>query len=516
VKPKASAAFGMAMQEAQQALGEQRPDKAEAAFRRALAAAPREAAAWAGLGHSLVLQGREPEALAALGSAAEHALRMKAGASRVTALLDIAFEMQEALGVAAALSLIERVLEGAPANPRAHHLRARACLRLGRLDEASRSAQKAAALAPDAVNVLLLLSEVELALGRHTAARDRLLPIAQRAGEPARIRALHLLGRAHDAAGEHEQAFACVAHAGRLMRDGAEGSALQESADALGRSLRMDLEVCDSRFFAEWRDQAPGSSSGELIFMLGYLRSGTTLLEQVLNAHPRIVVTNEAALLPSVIKELARMSGRSGHWTEQLAEVGPPGVARLRQCYWQAAEQRFGRLPAGHVLLDKTAMNTINAALINVLFPSARVLFAARDPRDVCVSCFMQSFDLTATTMHWLDWETGVRAYAEVMAYWRAMRTRLTLKIEPVRYERLVADLPGTLQPVFARLGLEWSDECVHFQTTRRSQDIRTPSFLQVSQPLYSSSIGRWRRYPAQIARVQALLEPTLADLGYR
>ena len=172
-------------------------------------------------------------------------------------------------------------------------------------------------------------------------------------------------------------------------------------------------------------------------------------------------------------------------------------------------------MPQGRRLLDKSAMNTLNIALINLLFPHARAIFALRDPRDVAISCFMQPFELSPITVHWLDWEDGARMYAETMSFWRVMRERLSLGVVVCRYEHLVEDLRGAVEPVLAHCGLEWHDACEGFHIHERGEAIRTPSYAQATRPIYKRAVGRWHVYAEPIAAIGPVLAPALVDFGY-
>jgi hypothetical protein len=280
------------------------------------------------------------------------------------------------------------------------------------------------------------------------------------------------------------------------------------------QELARTQALCDTAFFEHHRtDDAPTAAESP-VFLLGYLRSGTTLLEQVFSAHPAVTVTNETALMPSVLRELRRLGGDNGDWLTQLEHLGAGALAHLRAHYFAEARSRF-KVPAGGMLLDKTAMNTLNIALINLLFPQARAIFAVRDPRDVAISCFMQPFDLSPITVHWLDWEDGARMYAETMSFWRAMRQRLSLHVAVSRYEHLVEDLRGAVEPVLAHCGLAWHDDCARFHAHQRSEAIRTPSYAQATRPLYRGSVGRWRAYAEPIGVISPVLAPALMDFGY-
>lgn len=153
--------------------------------------------------------------------------------------------------------------------------------------------------------------------------------------------------------------------------------------------------------------------------------------------------------------------------------------------------------------------------LIHLLFPNAKIIFALRDPRDVVTSCFTQQFLLNAAMFQFLSLETTARYYDAVMRLAETARARLPLDLHVVRYEDLVADFDSEVASLLRFLDLPW-DERVHgFHDTARSRLIRTPSAAQVRQPLYASSVARWRRYERQLEPVLPKLKPWLEAYGY-
>lgn len=158
-------------------------------------------------------------------------------------------------------------------------------------------------------------------------------------------------------------------------------------------------------------------------------------------------------------------------------------------------EARFGALPRGTRLLDKTALNTVHLDWILTLFPRARIIFALRDARDVLISCHLQSFAPSALTAHCDEWQESARFYAEVLGHWEAMREVHALSCVTLRYEALVADLRGSMHDVLAFLGLEWQPGMQEFQRGARARTISTPSYAEVVEPLYARAVGRWRPY---------------------
>jgi hypothetical protein len=160
-------------------------------------------------------------------------------------------------------------------------------------------------------------------------------------------------------------------------------------------------------------------------------------------------------------------------------------------------------------------MNTVDLGLINCVFPDAKVVFVMRDPRDVCLSCFMQLMVPTPTTVQLLTWEGTAAFYAQVMDWWMYIREQMTLQFIEFRYEDVVADFETTYRKVFDFLGLTWDSAVVDFHQHAARKFIASPSRTQVAQPLYSSSVEKWRYFASDFAPIEAVLAPYLRAFDY-
>lgn len=160
-------------------------------------------------------------------------------------------------------------------------------------------------------------------------------------------------------------------------------------------------------------------------------------------------------------------------------------------------------------------MNIIDLGLINVVFPDAKVIFVMRDPRDVCLSCFMQTMIPTPSTVHLLTWQGTANFYARVMNWWLTVKPRLSLDFLEFRYADAVTDFEGTFQKVFGFLGLSWDPKVADFHERAVGKYIGSPSHSQVAQPLYQLSVARWRHYEPEFAPISEQLQPFIDAFGY-
>ena len=246
------------------------------------------------------------------------------------------------------------------------------------------------------------------------------------------------------------------------------------------------------------------------VFLVGFPRSGTTLLENVLAAHPDVVSLEEKdSLAPAIATYLGSAAG-----LERLSGITSGEAARQRDAYWTAVRS-FGVEPRGKVFIDKMPLASINLPIIAKLFPNARVLFARRDPRDVVLSCFRRRFGMNPSMYQLLTLEGAAAYYDAVMRLAELYRGLLPLPQHLIRYEALVEDFEGVARGACAFLGLEWNAGLFDFAARARTRGISTHSAAQVARGLNRDGQGAWRRYQVQMAPVLPLLRPWVERFGY-
>jgi hypothetical protein len=302
--------------------------------------------------------------------------------------------------------------------------------------------------------------------------------------------------------------MASFARAKQQIRESPESQAFS-GARFLERVKRNRAWFTQDKLSAAAARATPADTRGP-VFFVGFPRSGTTLMERVLQAHPGIVTTEEE----SPLTPLRRQLSLSGSYPEGLASLTADDIDQATRLFWSSAEKAVGPLD-GRVLVDKLPLNIVDLGLANIVFPQARVLVALRDPRDVCLSCFMQYFLLNDAMVNFLDLRQTSQTYKAVMALWMHYREVLTLPYSEYRYEDLVEDFDGVVRQVLDFIGVGWHEEVARYRERSLGRAINTPSYRDVTGVLYRRAAGRWRSYRQELAPVLEELGPFAAAFGY-
>ena len=305
-----------------------------------------------------------------------------------------------------------------------------------------------------------------------------------------RADALFQLGDLHDTLDETDAAFGAWSEA-NAIRTG--------RFDAAGHARAVDEVV------ASWtRESVARLPRGRVntdrpVFIVGMPRSGTSLVEQILASHPSVFGAGELDDLSRAVFEVSGPGGTGVPMLTDSARLTRGAVEKIERSYLD----RIWRLSSDAArVTDKMPTNFLRVGVIAAVFPRARIIHCVRDPRDTCISCFTHNFGGSHPWAYDLaDLGRFYRDYARMMAHWRAATT---LPILDVVYEQLVADTESHSRRMVEFLGLPWDAACLRFHESKRI--VRTSSNEQVRRPVYTASVGRWRRYERQIAPLVAAL----------
>ena len=297
---------------------------------------------------------------------------------------------------------------------------------------------------------------------------------------------------------EAKQIVGALTDTGLLLRGYDHGA---ESARRFTLAQPKDILHTWAGFFpAARREPIP-----PLAFLGGHPRSGTTLLEQILDAHPGVAALDEPAAFLEVLQPEFHKSAR----------LSSPRVNTLRQLYIQALRADLGGEAAGKLLLDKNPSPTARLPLWLRVFPELRVLIALRDPRDVVLSCYFQNIPLNPTNVNFLSFERLAKHYADLMGIWLAVREWDGFAWLEMRYEDLVADTEREGRRCTEFLGLEWHESQERFYEQSGRKQLYSPTYQDVTRPVYTRSVARWHAYEKYLAPIAPALEPFCRAFGY-
>jgi hypothetical protein len=263
----------------------------------------------------------------------------------------------------------------------------------------------------------------------------------------------------------------------------------------------------------QWRvspDGPPETSDRTHVFLVGFPRSGTTMLEQILASHPDIeAMAERSCLVDSQDAFTIPMDG-----LDRLATLDGDSAGTYRESYWARVAEE-GSTPSRRVFVDKMPLYSVFLCLVAKLFPRAKILFALRDPRDVVLSCFRRRFVMTQQMYELTSLESAANYYDGVMRLADIYRERLGLEILDLRHEDLIADLEGETQRLCDFLGVTWNPAMEDFAHTATTRSVNTPSGPQLARGLSTQGMGQWRRYRAALAPVLPKLAPWVTRFGY-
>jgi hypothetical protein len=372
------------------------------------------------------------------------------------------------------------------------------------------------ALAPKRPDVLYKQAILRIRQGEIEAGVSQLDALIARKEIPDQVRsdAWYEIGRLRDRSGDYDGAFAAFTSAKELL--GPQADRFRKEATFLRERHRVMLSELKPEHFRGWRDAGPAGATRSIALLTGHPRSGTTLLEQVLDGHSQLVSADEFMVMGEhVFKPIAALEPSHIPTPAGLNAIPAAQLAQLRDQYWRMTESLLGQGVGRRMLLDKNPSLSYLLPVILRVFPEIKVLFALRDPRDVVLSCFMQRMPINAISTNYLSLEAAAAKYADVMQYWLTIRPMLASDWQEVKYEDTVSDLTPQAQRTLDFLGLPWQESVVEFDAHARSKRVRSPTAEDVTRPIYSHAVGRWQNYAKYMEPTLSTLEPYLKAFGY-
>lgn len=261
----------------------------------------------------------------------------------------------------------------------------------------------------------------------------------------------------------------------------------------------------------DWQSTIITDELASPVLLVGFPRSGTTLLDQILNSHTRLTTIEEKATLSGLLE---RFHG-SEDKIRDLSLLNNPDNLACRQLYWSNVASFLNKPLDKFTVVDKFPLNIRYLDIFARLFPDVKIIVAIRDPRDVVLSNYMQMYGLNPEMATNLNLVSSARFYAKVMELYLLFRKFIPDNIYEIRYEDLVCDFTGEITKLLGFLGLAWDNKLAQYHEHAKKRDIRTLSYGQVIKPIYHNAVGRWKNYARHLEEIKPLLQPFVEKFGY-
>ena len=484
------------------------PADAMAFFQRALEIAPHDPEALVGMASSLRQQGQLRDAILSCDAA------IRCAPHYAAAWLERAFVLTAGGSIDAAFECYTRTVELDSANAAALAGLASIAARRGDTDDARDAAMRALSLEPNNAIATFALAANEIDAGEAVAAAERIETLLETlpSASPERSVAYNLLGDARNRLGQIEAAFDAYILG---KRDFADVHAVQFAARDQSHRAFIEMIAAGVEKLADTKSWALPECDREPpvarhVFLLGYPRSGTTLVENILASLPNTTALEERPTLRDA--DQAFLSDPRG--LERLTSLDASTVQPYREAYWAKVAAARAMPPADGMFVDMDPLKGTRLPIIARLFPGARIIVMQRDPRDVVWSCFHTNFALTNASYEFTDLRNTALHYDAMMRLTELCLAQFHIEAHRLRYDALVTDFDVTTRHLCAFLGIDWSPSLRHFDRTAKERGVATASAAQVRKPLYNGT-RQWERYRNFMEPVLPILEPWVARFGF-
>jgi hypothetical protein len=375
-------------------------------------------------------------------------------------------------------------------------------------------AERALTVAPRYSTAILCLAAAELAEGSTTRCEFvvRAMLDSGLTSVLDRSSAMRLLADCLDKQGRAADAFAAYSEANELLKQ--LYADRFPDAEASLKYIRAMLDYFDSAQINEWaRSKFASADAGaarEHVFLLGFPRSGTTLLEVMLEGHPSVSSLEECELLIDGVRRFMMHAND----LSALANAAEWELQSLRDAYWRRVTEA-GADVSGRVFVDKYPLNTLKLPLLVKLFPNAKIVIARRDPRDVVFSCFRRRFRMNYPMYQLLTLDGCAAFYDSAMLFLERFSVVLGPNAYMARHESIVEHPSSELRRLCAFLNLPWREGMTDFAVRVQERVFVTPSTAQLARGLNSHGIARWKSYSKELQQIMPTLSPWIKRYGY-
>jgi Flp pilus assembly protein TadD len=343
-----------------------------------------------------------------------------------------------------------------------------------------------------------------LKLKRDGNFEDALVEVDQAGEAVIHPRRRQVRGQILDRLGRAEEAWGEFTEMNRFWEE--DPTKPLERARAYVELTHAEMDRLSPQWLASWTTSPPLNRRTP-VFLVGFPRSGTTLLDTMLMGHPDARVLEETPFIAEVERELGG--------NERFPNLSADAIAEAQASYF-AKVATLVDLAGNPLVVDKQPLNLNRVPTIKRLFPDAKFILALRHPLDVLLSCYVTNFRPNMGMANFLRLEDAANLYDLTFAYWEKAQRLFGLDVHTIVYERMVEDPAGQLKPLVEWMGLDWRDELLDHQKTASSRGhISTASYAQVVEPIYTRSKGRWQRYAKHLEPIIPTVRPWIDKFGY-
>ena len=327
---------------------------------------------------------------------------------------------------------------------------------------------------------------------------------------PHNITKHSLLAKSYDRINEFEKAYNHFKINNQLVNESYGKDVDEKSFIQL---VTKRIEFFKNFKFNRWKQYQSKDEFLQPIFLVGFPRSGTTLLDTILRTNNSIEVIEEKPILRNFLRNLNLKKKNN---FDNLDDLDKKFIQNMQNVYFEERAQYFDNKKTKTVI-DKMPLNIIYIGEILRFFPNAKFIFALRNPYDSVLSCFMQQFELNPAMKNFTSLENSAILYDLVMKLWTIYRNVFSINCHFIKYEDLITDFEKTTKEIFKFLKIDWSDDTKNFHITAKKRlNISTPSYNQITSPLYSRSISRWKNYEKEFKGLKNILDPWLDEFNYK
>ena len=398
---------------------------------------------------------------------------------------------------------------------------------LAKLEEAEDAIAQARKHLPETPEMIFMEAKIARRRGGAKdalAVMEKYLPGMKKT--PRNYHYFYELGKLYEKLKMQDKAFTTFQDANNLWAQTDDVKKLNRTE--VPQSIKRLTKAYTPAWIKSWTPTPSYEDTPEPVFLVGFPRSGTTLLGQILASHAKIDTADESpALQKAALFAAQTITGKTdtntqGGITEafknieaKIAPLSPDTIETMRTLFMDTLKEH-GRDTSRPLLVDKMPLNLIHTGVIHRIFPKAKFILALRHPCDSVLSCFMQSFEPNSTMMQFTDIENSARFYDQVFSLWEHYRKVMPLNVHTIKYEDIVSDFRPAVEPLLDFLGVEWSDSVLeHDKSAKTRAQTKTPSYSQVTEKIYTTARGRWISYKDHMAPALPILAPWVEKHGY-